>query len=98
MKIRTYLLALIMVLTASFTQTAYASTAGMTYEQKQMRAQQIQQRVKEIKAMNFSTLSTSERKELRHELKDMKNDMRDPVLIISGGALILIIILLILLL
>lgn len=56
-------------------------------------------RLHEIKAMEISKLSTSEKKELRNEVLTIKKSfMRDPVVYISGGALLLIIILLILLL
>lgn len=99
MKIKTYLLVFIMLFTGlSSTQAAYVATKHMTYEQKVIRAQEIKQRVAEIKAMDMSQLTTAERKDLRHELKDMRKEMRDPTYIyISGGALLLIIILLILL-
>lgn len=64
------------------------------------RALAIKERVTEIKAMDFSKLSATERKDLRHELKDMKQELRQhPTgIYISGAGLILIIILLILLL
>ena len=64
------------------------------------RIAQIQDRVDAIRAMKFSTLTSSDRKELRQELRGMKHELRssDPVIYISAGALILIIILLILLL
>ena len=98
MKIKIYLLAFMMMFAGLTAKAAYVSTKNMTYEQKVARAQEIKQRVAEIKAMDFSTLSTAERKDLRHELRDMRKDMRDPTVIyISGGALLLIIILIILL-
>lgn len=74
-----------------------AEKAAVTTE---ARAQAIQQRVAEIQAMDFSKLSATERKDLRNELKDMKQEVRQhPVgIYVSGVGLVIIILLLILLL
>jgi hypothetical protein len=53
-------------------------------------------RIQEIKKMDFSKMSRSEKKEMRHELKQMKR-LSDGIYL-SGGALLVIIVLLILLL
>ena len=53
-------------------------------------------RIQEIKKMDRSKLSKSEKKELRHELKQMKALSNG--IYLSGGALLVIVILLILLL
>ena len=64
------------------------------------RLQQIKSRVEEIKNMDKSNLTREERKELRHELKDMHKEAK----VISGGvylsvgAILIIILVLILIL
>ena len=68
-------------------------------EQAEVRVIQIKDRVNEIKAMDFSKLSTEQRASLRSELKSDKKELKDiPVVIIPLGALIVIIVLLIILL
>lgn len=75
-------------------KNATAATAN------EVRVMEMKQRVEEIRAMDMSKLSTSDRKAVKHELKDMKKELNQmgPVVIISAGALILIIILILLLL
>jgi hypothetical protein len=62
--------------------------------------QALKNRVQEIRAMDKSTLSRSEKKELRQELKDINKTMRDNNngIYLSLGAIIIVILLLILLL
>lgn len=60
------------------------------------RAQEIEQRLEEIKAIDKSTLSASERKALRKETRELKRAGGGVYL--SVGAIILIVVLLILLL
>lgn len=86
----------VMVAGASVNATAAETKVATT----EARGLAIKERVTEIQAMDFSKLSAAERKDLRHELKDMKQDLRQhPTgIYISGAGLILIIILLILLL
>jgi hypothetical protein len=57
-------------------------------------------RLEEIKKMEFSTLTSAEKKELRNEVKTIKSEMRavGGGVYISVGAIILILILLIVLL
>jgi len=78
-----------------------AKVAGMTEEQKEARALEIQQRVEEIKTMDKSTMTREERKELRHELKDMKKEAKaighGGVYISLVGILVIILVLIILL-
>jgi len=63
------------------------------------RAQEIMQRLEEIKAMDKSMLTRAERKDLRKEVKAMKREARETRgVYISIGALIIIILLLILIL
>jgi len=71
-----------------------AESAGMSKEDKA-----IMDRLNEIKAMDFSKLSSAEKKELRKELrKDQEHYRHGRGVYISVGALIIIILLLILLL
>ena len=101
MKIRIHLFAFMLLLsgltmntvTASAKANSAATISAMTTDQQQARAMEIKQRVDQIKAMNFANMSSAERKDMRHELKDMNKELRamDPTVIyISGGALILI--------
>ena len=77
--------------------TQPASTADM----KEIRAQQMLQRLEEIRSMDKSTLTRAEKKDLRKEVKEMRKEARrDEIkgIFISIGALIIIILLLILIL
>ncbi|SNS42159.1 hypothetical protein SAMN06295967_10971 [Belliella buryatensis] len=76
-----------------------AKTAEISAEAK-VRMDEIESRVNEIKAMDFTELSKEERKEIRAELKDLKKEAKNNGggLYISTGALIIILILLIILL
>ena len=89
------------VMLSSFTFNALAAEKVLTANQAEARAMAIKERVAEIKAMDMSRMSNSERKELKSELKDMKKELRqhpETYVYISGAGLILIIILLLLLL
>jgi hypothetical protein len=115
MKIKSFLIALT-VLFALNTSNAFASSknlgngndnkaikervAKMTSEQKQIRALEIKERIKEIKEMDKSQLTSDQKKALHTELKEMKKEARamGPTYIYISGAGIIIIILLILLL
>jgi len=89
-------------------QTAAAVTAPVAVVSKD--ASVLVARVEAIKAMDFSTLSSAEKKELRKELRAIKSDLKESskndVVATSGnggiylsvGAIIIIILLLILLL
>jgi hypothetical protein len=98
MKIRIYLFAFLLL--SSLATTMPAAAKNMTKEQTEVRVLEIKQRTDQIRAMDFSRLSITERKGLKQELKGMNKELRtiDPVIYISAGALILIIVLLILLL
>ena len=73
--------------------------ANMTEAEKRARAEEIKQRVYEIKAMDKSNLTRAERKELRKELREMKKEARAVQgIYLSVGAVIIIILLLILIL
>jgi hypothetical protein len=90
---------------------SYAATPGndrpnkerletMTDEQKVVRVEEIRARVSEIKEMDKSSLSRSERKAVRKELRDMKKESKEMKggVYLSVGAIIIIILLLILIL
>jgi hypothetical protein len=100
MKTRIKLLVMAIMLSCSAV-TTQAAIVTMSKEQAVARVTEIQQRAEEIKSMDLTTLSKVQRKEVRHELKDMRkelNAMGPTYIYISAGALILIIILLIILL
>ncbi|GAA0877302.1 hypothetical protein GCM10009119_02700 [Algoriphagus jejuensis] len=69
-------------------------------EAQQIRMTEIENRLKEIKGMDFKSMSKSEIKEVRAEMKEMKEDARamGNGIYLSIGAIIIIILLLILLL
>ena len=71
----------------------------MTAEQ-QIQFKRITDRVEEIRAMDKSSLTKSERKDLRNELREMKKQARamNGGVYLSVGAIIIIILLLILIL
>ena|SRR5258706_16477040 len=110
MKLKIYasLLALLLTLTATTTHAAIINdkrpvrekVAGMTDEQKAARLNEIRDRVNEIKVMDKSDLSVSDRKALKKELKGMNKEARaiHGGVYLSVGAIIIIILLLILIL
>src|SRR5215210_7047834 len=84
MKNRFYYLALTLLFAVSaitsnaalVTPTIKEKVAGMTDAQKDERLKQIKQRVDEIKAMDKSALSRTERKNLRNELRNMNKEAK----------------------
>ena len=71
----------------------------MTGEQKKARLEEISTRVNEIKEMDKSGLSKSERKAIKKELREMRKEARETKgVYLSVGAIIIIILLLILIL
>lgn len=72
---------------------------NMTEEEKSARLNAIEKRVNEIKEMDFSTLSSTEKKALKKELKEAKKEAQAVRgVYLSIGAIIIIILLLILIL
>lgn len=65
---------------------------------KEVRAQQIEHRLVEIRNMDKSSLSRADKKELRKEVKSLKKEAASQGIYLSIGAIIIIILLLILLL
>jgi hypothetical protein len=76
------------------------TTANSPAKTEDPRAQQLLNRLEEIKDMDKSELSGSEKKELRKEVKGIKKEMKtiSGGVYLSVGAIIIIILLLILLL
>ncbi|MBN8878559.1 MAG: hypothetical protein J0I32_13525 [Sphingobacteriales bacterium] len=73
--------------------------AAMTEEEKKARAEEIRNRVEEIRAMDKSTLTRAEKKALKKELRKMNKEAKEiRGIYLSFGAIIIIILLLILLL
>jgi DNA-binding protein H-NS len=73
--------------------------ASMTDEEKKVRAEEIRTRVEEIKSMDKSSLTRSEKKALKKELRQMNREAKEiKGIYLSFGAIIIIILLLILLL
>ena len=102
MKKLIYSFALIFMLGLSVNTVSAATTKDkveMTSEQKAL-VEKITNRVEEIKAMDKSNMSRAEKKELRKELKEMKQQARAAGggVYLSVGAIIIIILLLILIL
>lgn len=104
MKKLIYSLALIFALTISANTVSAADKADkvkteMTAEQK-IQLKRITDRVEEIKAMDKSELSRDEKKALKTELKNLKQEARamGGGVYLSVGAIIIIILLLILIL
>lgn len=110
MKIKSLLLAFVLMFTitattlnaAPLSKKAFEEKAlTMTPEQKEARLIEMKQRVEQIRAMDRSKLSRSERKALREELKNMNKEAKangSSGIYISLGALIIIVLLLLLLL
>ncbi|WP_296703127.1 hypothetical protein [Algoriphagus sp.] len=69
-------------------------------EAQKIRAKEMQARLDEIKAMDFKSMSKDEIKDIRSELKDMKEEAKaeGKGLYLSIGAIIIILLLLILIL
>ncbi|AXY76440.1 hypothetical protein D3H65_21645 [Paraflavitalea soli] len=108
MKFRTLLFSIALLITAG---NLYATSsangldkekiARMTEAEKDARIAAMKSRVEEIRDMDRSTLSRSERKELRRELRDMNKEARaigrGGVYISLTGILIIILILILVL-
>ncbi len=77
-----------------------AAMANSSATTENPRAQQLLQRLEDIKSMNKSELTASEKKDLRKEVKGIKKEMKviKGGVYLSVGAIIIVILLLILLL
>lgn len=109
MKTRSYLFALVLLLTTSITEAAVTVSndpgkekiARMTETEKKARLQEIRLRVETIRDMDRSQLSREERKELRKEVRMLNKEARaigrGGVYISLGGILLIILILILIL-
>ena len=82
-------------------QALQEKVAAMTQEQKEARVAEIKARVEEIKDMDRSTLTSEDKKALRHELKDMNKEAKalgNGGVYISLAGIVIIILVLILIL
>ncbi len=103
---KTIFIALLTIFSLSASNTFAASktaTSTATATENKLSEEEVtnyRERVEEIRDMDKSEMSSSEKKELKNELKDIKETMRRDggYIYIGGGTLILIIILLIILL
>ena len=94
------MLVMVLMLSGMALNTRAAEKSNTTEQAQQVRVMEIKQRVEDIRAMDLSQLNATDRKAMKHELRDMNKELRHmgPVVIISVGALILIIILVLILL
>lgn len=108
MKLRALLLSIVLLITTSALHATNISNgfdkekvARMTEEEKNARIAVMKSRVEEIRGMDRSTLSRSERKELRRELRDLNKEAkaigRGGIYISLTGILIIILILILVL-
>ena len=86
----------ISVLTPAFATNT--TPVNSTELPKEVLARQIESRLVEIRNMDKTNLTSSEKKELRNEVKSLKKQARKSGIYLSVGAIIIIILLLILLL
>lgn len=105
MKRKFLLICLSLLLTAGITSSYAAATTSepkieATSPANTARLEEIKHRVDEIKSMDKSNMSKAEKKALRKELRDMKQEARgiSGGVYLSVGAIIIIILLLILIL
>jgi len=91
---------LLFAMTVSLVTPVFATnkTPVKTEVPKEVRAKQIESRLVEIREMDKTNLSSTEKKELRKEVKSLKKEARSGGIYLSVGAIIIIILLLILLL
>ncbi|MEO6893785.1 MAG: hypothetical protein ABI136_02060 [Ginsengibacter sp.] len=91
---------LLMAFAISFVSPTFAAKTNPVKNEvpKEVRAQQIEHRLVEIRDMDKTNLSSTDKKELRKEVKGLKKEARSQGIYLSIGAVIIIILLLILLL
>lgn len=92
-----YLLFFVLLMSAVMPVFAAKIPVATTGVSKEVRAQQIETRLTEIRDLAKTNLSASEKKELRKEVKGLKRENNHGIYL-SIGAVIIIILLLILLL
>ena len=90
-----------MVSTSTFANKAEAKTVAPVATENKLSAEELSRmnkRVEEIRSMDKSEMTSSEKRELRKESKGIKENVRKSgeVIYISGGTLLLIILIIIL--
>lgn len=100
MRTKNIIAALLFAMCISLLTPVYAAneTPVKTEVPKEVRAQQIENRLMEIRQMSKTNLSKAEKRDLRKEVKSLKKEAAIQGIYLSVGALIIIILLLILLL
>lgn len=92
---------LLISLCVTFVMPSYASATNpipLKETPKEILKAKIETRLIEIKSMDKSELSATEKRELRKEVKDLKRTAKENGIYLSVGAIIIIILLLILIL
>ena len=86
---------LLIAMTVSLITPVFATntTPVKTEVPKEVRAKQIESRLVEIREMDKTNLSTTEKKDLRKEVKSLKKEARNGGIYLSIGAIIIIILL-----
>lgn len=93
--------ALVMAIALPARSNPVPADSTMPADAKELRGQQMLHRLEEIRAMDKSTLTKAEKKELRKEVKEIRREARrDEIkgIYLSIGAVIIIVLLLILIL
>jgi len=100
MKLKKLIPVLLLAMSITIVSPVFAGNVipGKTEVPKEILAKQIETRLIEIRNMDKSNLSSTEKKELRNEVKDLKKQARNGGIYLSIGAIIIIVLLLILLL
>ncbi len=103
---KTIFIAILMIFTmgatSSFAENTDVKTKAPVTTEKKLATEEVNRsnnRIKEIRSMDKSKMTSAERRELRKEVKENKENVRKNggVIVISGGTLLLIILLIILL-
>ena len=89
---------LLLIMSTTLVTPAFASDGEPGAKTETVRSQQLEARLTEIKNMDKSRLTKTERRNLRKEVKEIRYEQRHYGVYISVGALIIIILLLIILL
>lgn len=100
LRIASFVMLMAIALPASSAIVSDPTATSSPVKTEDTRVQQLLQRLEEIKGMNKSELTRSEKKSLRKEVKDIRKEMKamSGGVYLSVGAIIIIILLLILIL
>ncbi|HEY5371338.1 MAG TPA: hypothetical protein VIJ75_20330 [Hanamia sp.] len=100
MKLKQLFSVLLVILSMSAIKPVFAAEIGTTSPEipKEVRAQQIESRLVEIRDLTKTNLTSTEKRELRKEVKSLNKERKTTGVYLSIGAIIIILLLLILLL